>query len=138
MPTELRKVRFQGKSGKHLLRVFSLTRFGLRNRRGGLDPEAVRHDESVLNVFYSLPNTCTARCLDASTPFLEAFGWCHGMLLVASVALAGEEEFAGNYELVSATRKILETGQTEDTFGKKPKGLAMYGSDGHFIIFHHL
>jgi Lipocalin-like domain len=54
--------------------------------------------------------------------------------LVASVALAGEQEFAGSYELVSATRKILETGQTEDTFGGKPKGLAMYGLDGHFVI----
>ena len=55
-------------------------------------------------------------------------------VLIASVALAGEEEFAGNYELVSATRKILETGLTEDTFGEKPKGLAMYASDGHFTI----
>ena len=55
-------------------------------------------------------------------------------MLVTQLALAGEQEFAGNYELVSATRKILETGQTEDTFGKKPKGLAMYGKDGHFII----
>jgi Lipocalin-like domain len=55
-------------------------------------------------------------------------------LLAASAALAGEQEFAGNYELVSAKRKILETGQTEDTFGKRPKGLAMYGSDGHFVI----
>jgi hypothetical protein len=55
-------------------------------------------------------------------------------LFVASTVLAEEQSFAGNYELVSATRKILDTGQTEDTFGKKPKGLAMYGTDGHFII----
>jgi hypothetical protein len=55
-------------------------------------------------------------------------------LFAASVAFAGEQEFAGSYQLVSATRKILETGRTEDTFGKKPKGLAMYGSDGHFTI----
>jgi hypothetical protein len=49
-------------------------------------------------------------------------------------ALAAEQEFAGNYELVTATRKILDTGEIEDAFGKKPKGLAMYGVDGHFII----
>ena len=55
-------------------------------------------------------------------------------LLVSSTALAEEQEFAGNYQLISATRKILDTGQIEDTFGKKPKGLAMYGKDGHFII----
>jgi hypothetical protein len=55
-------------------------------------------------------------------------------LLVASTVLAEEQGFAGNYELVSATRKILDTGRIEDTFGKKPKGLAMYGTDGHFVI----
>jgi hypothetical protein len=66
--------------------------------------------------------------------FLKLSTAAMACLLVASFALAGEHEFAGNYELVSATRKILETGQTENTFGKKPKGLAMYGSDGHFII----
>jgi hypothetical protein len=55
-------------------------------------------------------------------------------LLVLSTTLAEEQEFAGNYQLISATRKILDTGQIEDTFGKKPKGLAMYGKDGHFII----
>jgi len=55
-------------------------------------------------------------------------------LLVLSTALAEEQEFAGNYQLISATRKILDSGQIEDTFGKKPKGLAMYGKDGHFIV----
>jgi hypothetical protein len=54
--------------------------------------------------------------------FLKLSAAAMACLLVASVALAGEQEFAGNYELLSATRKILETGQTEDTFGKKPKG----------------
>jgi Lipocalin-like domain len=66
--------------------------------------------------------------------FLKLSAAAMACLLVASFALAGEDEFAGNYELVSATRKILETGQTENTFGKKPKGLAMYGSDGRFIV----
>jgi Lipocalin-like domain len=66
--------------------------------------------------------------------FLKLSVTATACLLAASAALAGEQEFAGNYELVSAKRKILETGQTEDTFGKQPKGLAMYGSDGHFTI----
>ena len=66
--------------------------------------------------------------------FLKFSAAAMACLLVAPVALAGEEEFAGNYELVSATRKILETGQIEDTFGKQPKGLAMYAPDGHFTI----
>jgi hypothetical protein len=66
--------------------------------------------------------------------FLKLSAAAMACQLVTLVAFAGEQEFAGNYELVSATRKILETGQTEDTFGQKPKGLAMYASDGHFII----
>ena len=55
-------------------------------------------------------------------------------LVVSSAALAEDNEFAGTYQLLSATRKILETGQTENTFGMQPKGLAMYGKDGHFVI----
>ena len=55
-------------------------------------------------------------------------------LLVSSTALAEEQEFVGNYQLIGATRKILDTGQVEATYGKSPKGLAMYGKDGHFII----
>jgi hypothetical protein len=55
-------------------------------------------------------------------------------LFITSAALAEDQEFAGNYQLISATRKIIDTGQIEDTFGKSPKGLAMYGKDGHFVI----
>jgi len=53
-------------------------------------------------------------------------------LLVSSTAPADEQEFAGNYQLISATRKILDTGEVEDTFGKQPKGLAIYGKEGRF------
>jgi hypothetical protein len=66
--------------------------------------------------------------------FSKLLGAATVCLLVSSAALAEEQEFAGNYQLISATRKILDTGQIEDTFGKKPKGLAMYGKDGHFVI----
>jgi len=55
-------------------------------------------------------------------------------LFAASAAFGSEQEIAGNYKLISATRKILDTGQIEDTFGKNPNGLAMYGADGRFII----
>ena len=48
--------------------------------------------------------------------------------------MAEEQEFAGTYQLIGATRKILDTGQIEETYGKAPKGLAMYGKDGRFII----
>jgi hypothetical protein len=55
-------------------------------------------------------------------------------LLVSSTAPADEQEFAGNYQLISATRKILDTGEVEDTFGKQPKGLAIYEKDGRFLL----
>jgi len=55
-------------------------------------------------------------------------------LLISPAALAEEQEFAGTYKLISATRKIIDTGQIENTFGKEPKGLAIYGKDGHFEI----
>jgi len=53
---------------------------------------------------------------------------------LTSAAWAEDQDFSGSYKLISATRKILATGRTEDTFGKSPKGLAMYGKDGHFLI----
>jgi hypothetical protein len=55
-------------------------------------------------------------------------------LLVSSAALAEDQEFAGTYQLIKASRKILEPGLTENTFGEQPKGLAMYGKDGHFVV----
>jgi Lipocalin-like domain len=55
-------------------------------------------------------------------------------LLVSFGAFAEDPEFPGTYQLISASRKILESGLTENTYGEQPKGLAMYGKDGHFII----
>jgi hypothetical protein len=69
--------------------------------------------------------------VDCLTKLAIAAATC---LFVSSTAPAEEQEFAGNYQLISATRKILDTGQVEATYGEKPKGLAMYGKDGHFII----
>src|SRR5205823_3448093 len=35
---------------------------------------------------------------------------------------------------ISSTRKILDTGEVLDTYGKKPKGSIMYGKDGRFLV----
>jgi hypothetical protein len=95
----------------------------------------IRKPSAKINACYMSLYASEPRCvLMRVHRFLKLSAAAMACLLLASSALAGEYEFAGNYELVSATRKILETGQTEDTFGKKPKGLAMYGSDGHFIV----
>jgi hypothetical protein len=55
-------------------------------------------------------------------------------LFLSSAAVAEEQGFAGTYKLISATRKIIDTGQVEDTYGKEPKGMAIYGKDGHFEV----
>jgi hypothetical protein len=65
---------------------------------------------------------------------LRAVAAASTILFMVGTAFGGEQEFAGNYKLISATRRILDTGQIEDTFGKNPKGLAMYGADGHFTV----
>lgn len=45
-----------------------------------------------------------------------------------------ESDLAGTYRLISATRTIVETGQTEDSFGKDPIGYITYGSDGRMMV----
>ena len=60
------------------------------------------------------------------------------MLAVAIAALpfsarAADEELAGTYKLISSTRKILDTGEVLDTWGKNPKGFIMYGKDGRML-----
>ena len=54
-------------------------------------------------------------------------------LLVALPAIADDGEIYGTYRLVSSTRTIVETGQTEDSYGKYPKGYLMYGRDGRML-----
>jgi hypothetical protein len=46
---------------------------------------------------------------------------------------AAEEDLAGTYRLVSSTRKVLDTGEVLDTFGKHPTGYIMYGKDGRML-----
>jgi Lipocalin-like domain len=61
------------------------------------------------------------------------------MLAVAIVALpfssvAAEDELAGTYKLISSTRKILDTGEVLNTWGKSPKGFITYGKDGRMLV----
>jgi hypothetical protein len=50
------------------------------------------------------------------------------------LALAADEELAGTYRLISSTRKILDTGQVLNTWGKDPKGFITYGKDGRMLV----
>jgi Lipocalin-like domain len=52
-------------------------------------------------------------------------------LIFSSAAAA--EDLAGTYKLVSSTRKILDTGEILDTWGKNPRGFISYGNDGRML-----
>jgi len=54
--------------------------------------------------------------------------------IVSFPAFAGDQMLDGTYKLVSSTRKLLETGQVVDTFGKHPSGYINYGKDGRFLV----
>jgi Lipocalin-like domain len=48
-------------------------------------------------------------------------------------SFAADEEIAGTYKLISSTRKIVDTGETEDSYGKSPNGFMTYGRDGRMM-----
>lgn len=48
-------------------------------------------------------------------------------------AIAADEGLVGTWKLVSSTRKVLDTGEVVNTWGKNPKGFVMYGKDGRMI-----
>ena len=50
------------------------------------------------------------------------------------MVVADERDISGTYKLISSTRKILDTGEVVDAYGKKPSGLITYGKDGHFLV----
>jgi hypothetical protein len=61
------------------------------------------------------------------------------MLAVAVAALvfspcAAEEDLTGTFKLVSSKRKIVETGEILDTWGKNPKGFITYGKDRRMLV----
>ncbi len=43
-------------------------------------------------------------------------------------------ELHGTWSLISSTRKVLETGEIEDTYGVAPQGYITYGSDGRMLV----
>ena len=56
------------------------------------------------------------------------------MTLLPFASVAADEDISGTYNLVSSTRKILDTGEIKDTFGKHPKGSIIYGKEGRFLV----
>ena len=48
-------------------------------------------------------------------------------------AVAANEELVGTYKLISSTRKVLDSGEVLDTWGKNPKGFITYGKDGRMM-----
>jgi hypothetical protein len=56
------------------------------------------------------------------------------MVLVTSDAFAGDEEIWGTYRLITATNKILDTGDVVSAFGEHPKGYIIYGKDGRMLV----
>jgi Lipocalin-like domain len=46
-------------------------------------------------------------------------------------AVGSVEELYGTWRLISWTRRLLDTGETVEAFGKLPRGLLHYGRDGH-------
>jgi hypothetical protein len=56
-------------------------------------------------------------------------------LALPLAAPAAESDLYGTWKLVSATRKMLDTGQVEQYRGKAPKGYTMFGRDGRFLSF---
>ena len=49
-------------------------------------------------------------------------------------ALAADDELVGTYKLISSTRKVLDTGEVLDTWGKDPNGFIIYSKDGRMLV----
>ena len=50
------------------------------------------------------------------------------------MTMTSENELYGTWRLVSFTSTIAETGETEESFGKAPRGFIHYGRDGHMMV----
>jgi len=55
------------------------------------------------------------------------------LLLFASLAYAADDDIVGTYRLISANRVILETGDSEDSYGKNPIGFMTYDRNGRMM-----
>jgi hypothetical protein len=56
------------------------------------------------------------------------------LILLPQLASAAEVDIVGTYRLISANRVILETGETEDSWGENPVGYITYGPDGRMMV----
>jgi Lipocalin-like domain len=62
------------------------------------------------------------------------FGIVMATAIVTSVAFAGDEEIWGTYKLISATYKLLDTGDVVNSYGEHPKGYITYGKEGRMLV----
>src|SRR3954466_5199557 len=53
---------------------------------------------------------------------------------VPSPAVAADNDIVGTYRLITSTRKILDTGEIVESYGKAAMGSIMYGADGRFLV----
>ena len=52
-----------------------------------------------------------------------------------TAAAAANDDLVGTYNLVSSTRKLLDTGEVVDAYGgKHPKGSIIYSNEGRFLV----
>jgi Lipocalin-like domain len=65
---------------------------------------------------------------------MRAMAVIGAMCLFSLPVLAEDQRLEGTYKLISSTRKILETGQVVDTYGKLPNGYIHYGRDGRMLV----
>ena len=63
-----------------------------------------------------------------------ALFWASVVLLVPLGARAQEPEIYGTWQLVSNTRTVVGSKETEDLFGKSPRGFINYGHDGRVMV----
>ncbi len=47
---------------------------------------------------------------------------------------ASAVSLVGTYKLVGSTRRVLDTGEVSDRYGKQPSGYINYGSDGRMLV----
>ncbi len=57
------------------------------------------------------------------------------LLAIPLAAPAAESDLYGTWKLVSATRKVVDTGATEYYRGKAPTGYTSFGRDGRVMVF---
>jgi hypothetical protein len=55
------------------------------------------------------------------------------LVALPHLACAADDDIVGTYRLISSNRVILETGETEDSYGENPSGFITYGRDGRMM-----